>query len=190
MAKVKLNPILKTVRGQVGDLVFKRYGDRVILASKPDLTGREPSPAQAAHQERFKQAALYGRMMLADPETKALYETAAKSNGQPVFSLIVADFFNAPSINEVDVSRYSGAAGDVIAVWASDDFAVVEVQVSLSDDEGNLLENGSAVETVAGGWWHYTAATLVPVGTVVRITVTALDRPGSAATETTEVTTA
>lgn len=54
MAKVKLNPILEQVRGAVGDLVFKRYGDEVVLARKPDVEGREASAAQTAHRERFR----------------------------------------------------------------------------------------------------------------------------------------
>jgi len=54
MAKVKLNPILEQVRGQVGDLVFKRYGEEVVISRKPDLEGREPTPAQAAQRERSR----------------------------------------------------------------------------------------------------------------------------------------
>ncbi|MDP1624579.1 MAG: oligosaccharide flippase family protein [bacterium] len=34
MAKVKVNSILKQVRGKVGDLVFKRYGGEVIISQK------------------------------------------------------------------------------------------------------------------------------------------------------------
>ena len=45
MAKVKLNPVLEQLRGQVGDLVFKRYGDEVVISRKPDLEGIEPSEA-------------------------------------------------------------------------------------------------------------------------------------------------
>ena len=36
MAKVKFNPVLEQIRGQVGDLVFKHYGDEVIVGRKPD----------------------------------------------------------------------------------------------------------------------------------------------------------
>ncbi|MBI4672648.1 MAG: hypothetical protein HY741_13395 [Chloroflexi bacterium] len=92
MAKTKLNPILEQIRGQVGDLVFKRYQGETILARKPDLEGVEPTAAQLAHRERFRQAALYGKLVLADPETKTIYEQAAQERGQPVFSLTLADF--------------------------------------------------------------------------------------------------
>ncbi|MBC8333346.1 MAG: hypothetical protein H8E28_15300 [Anaerolineae bacterium] len=179
MAKVKLNPILEQVRGKVGDLVFKRYGEGVIISQKPDMTGREPSAAQLAAQERFKQAALYGKMVMADPETKALYDERAK----PVFSLTVADFFNAPSVDEVDLSGYSGAAGDEIVIMAHDDFDVTGVQVALTDGDGNAIESGAAVETPAdSGRWVYTATAEVETGTTVRIAVTAEDRPGGTGT--------
>jgi len=49
-------------------------------------------------------------MVLADPVTKAIYEAEAKAKGQPVFSLTIADFFNAPSVDEVDPSIDSGQA--------------------------------------------------------------------------------
>ena len=44
-------------------------------------------------------------MVMADAETKAVYEEAARAKGRPVFSLTVADFFHAPSVDEVDVSE-------------------------------------------------------------------------------------
>jgi len=179
MAKVKLNPILEQVQGQVGDLVFKRYGDEVIISRKPDLEGQEPTAAQLAQRERFRQATLYGKMVMADPETKALYVEAAKAKGQPVFSLTVADFFNAPSVDEIDFSAYGGAVGDEVVIMAHDDFEVTGVAVAITDTDGNALESGEAVETPAdSGRWVYTATVAVATGTTVRIVVTATDRPG------------
>jgi len=61
MARVKLNPILEGMRGQVGDLVFKRYGDGVIISrkalceeaaqDKPYLTLRENTERPATVTE-------------------------------------------------------------------------------------------------------------------------------------------
>jgi hypothetical protein len=183
MAKVKLNPILERVRGKVGDLVFKRYEDEVVITQKPDFEGVTPTAAQLAHRERFREAALYGRLVMADPETKALYAEAAKDKGQPVFSLMVADFFNAPSVDEVDLSLYTGAIGDTIVIRARDDFDVTGVTVRLTDDAGNAIEHGAAVEAPAdSGRWVYTATAAVATGTTVRVAVAATDRPGGAGT--------
>lgn len=183
MAKVKLNPILEQISGKIGDLVFRRYGDETIISQNPDRSGIVPSAAQLAARERFREAALYGKIVMADPETKALYTDAAKTKGQPVFSLTVADFFNAPAVNEVDLSAYSGAIGDEIIIIARDDFEVLDVAVNLSESDGSLIENGAAVETPAdSGRWIYTTTASVATGTTVRIAVTASDRPGGLGT--------
>jgi|SaaInl7_150m_RNA_FD_contig_31_2127879_length_980_multi_14_in_0_out_0_1 hypothetical protein len=183
MAKVKLNPILEQISGKVGDLVFRKYGDQTVLSQTPDVSNRDWTPAQLAHREQFRQAALYGKIVMADPETKALYADAAAAKGQPVFSLTVADFFNAPSVEEVDLAGYGGAVGDEIVIRASDDFEVVAVAVMLADDAGNPLESGPATETPAdSGRWIYTATAAVTTGTTVRIAVTANDRPGGIGT--------
>jgi hypothetical protein len=179
MAKVKLNPVLEQLRGQVGDLVFKRYGDEIVISRKPDLEGIEPSEAQLAQRERFRQAALYGKLALADPEAKALYTEAAKDGGKPVFALLVADFFNAPAVEEVDLSAYGGQVGDEIVILASDDFGVAGVDVDIADGGGNAVESGAATETPPdSGRWVYAAEAGVATGTTVRIAVTASDRPG------------
>ena len=98
MAKVKLNPVLEQMRGQIGDLVFKHYSGDVVVGRKPDRSGVQPTDAQLQHQERFRQAVLYGQLVMADPDKKALYAEAAKASGKPLFSLTIADFFNAPAV--------------------------------------------------------------------------------------------
>jgi hypothetical protein len=178
MAKVKLNPGLEQIRGQVGDLVFKHYGDEMIVGCKPDRTGIQPTEAQLEHQERFRQAVLYGRLVMADPDMRAAYEKAAKTKGKPLFSLTVADFFNAPVVDEVDLSNYSGAVGDTIMVRAHDDFKVSSLLVAISDNNGEI-ESGQAEETPpSGGRWVYTTTQAVAQGTTVRIAVMATDQPG------------
>ena len=55
MAKVKLNPVMEQMRGKIGDLVFKRYEDRVVVTRNPDRDGLIPSAVQSEQQERFRQ---------------------------------------------------------------------------------------------------------------------------------------
>ncbi len=179
MAKVKTNPIIEQVRGKIGNLVFRRYGDTTIVSSAPVQDKKNVSEAQAATRQRFREAALYGKMVMADAEKKVIYEEAAKATGKPVFCLTIADFFNAPAVDEVDMSGYTGKAGDLIRIRAHDDFDVVGVSVAIANSEGQSLESGEAVETPAkSGIWIYTATQAVATGTTVRIAVTATDRPG------------
>ncbi len=177
--------LIEQIRGQIGDLVFKRYGEGVVVARKADLTGQAPTEAQAAAREQFRQAALYGKLVMADPATKIIYDQAAKAKGQPVFSLTIADFFNAPSVDEVDLSAYAGRVGDTIVARAQDDFDVTAVKVAISQADGTAVEEGAATQTPPNsGRWLYTATATVPTGTSVRITVTATDRPGHAGSKT------
>lgn len=95
-----------------------------------------------------------------------LYEKAAHSSGKPLFSLTVADFFNAPAVDAVDLSAYSGATGNEIVIQAHDDFEVTSVNVSINDVNGEKIESGGAMETPAkSGRWVYTATTTVNQGT-------------------------
>lgn len=176
MANVKLNPILERIRGQVGDLVFKRYEDRTILSRKPEPSGQPATPAQAAHRERFRQATVYGRLALADPTTRTFYEGVAEDHHIPVFAQIIADFFRAPTIHEIDLSAYTGKVGDTIAVTATDNAEVARVEVTVSAADGTLVETGEAV--LDGGHWVYVATAAVAANTDVRIGVRAYDRPG------------
>ena len=106
MAKVKLSPALEAIHGHVGEMVFKRFAGHEIVGKMPDRTGIVPSANQLAQQDKFRLAALYGKAVLADPETKQVYQDAAARKGIPAFALTVADFLNAPAVDEIDLSAY------------------------------------------------------------------------------------
>jgi len=114
--------------------------------------------------------------VMADPTLKALYATVAKTKKKPIFSLMIADYFNAPTVTAVSLDNYTGAIGETIQVTAFDDFEVSEVTVSLADGD-TVLESGAAV--VENGRWTFTTTTSVTYGTMVTATATALDRPGN-----------
>lgn len=129
---------------------------------------------------RFSQAAAYGRMAMADPETAALYKTVAEEKDRPIFALLVADFFNAPVVDELDVSEYQGTISSPIYVRAHDDFSVQSVRVIITENGGTELELGEAtIEAGGTGRWKYTGKTTIPAGTSIRIQVMVKDRPGN-----------
>jgi hypothetical protein len=180
MAKVKLNPVIEQMRGGIGDLVFKRYQGDVIVSRKADMSDVEPSAAQAAQRERFRQAAQYGKLACGDPLSRALYARAAAEKGLPLFSLAVADFFHAPEVVSIDLTGYDGKAGATIGVLAQDDLAVKEVLVTIRLADGSELENGPAVETSPGsGRWTYTAKSALRTLTDVQVTARVTDYPGN-----------
>jgi hypothetical protein len=184
MAKVKLNPALVAIHGKVGDLVFKTYNHGEIVSKMPDRTGIVPTVNQIAQQDKFRLAALYGKSVMADPDTKQIYDDAAARKGIAVFALTVADFLNPPVIDEVDLASYTGKIGDKIQIRATDDVEVKGVAVAIRDQGGTVLEQGAATWTAATATWSYTATTNLTQGQSVSIEVSATDMPGHKASKT------
>lgn len=189
MAKAKRNPVLRGISGSVGELLFRQVGDETIMGMKPDRSHLVASEAQLAHQQRFREAAQYGKRALANPEKQAVYAAAARERHQPIFSLVVADFFNEPVVDHVDTSGYTGQAGQVIGVQAQDDVLVQAVSVTLTDGNGVVLEAGAAqVDPEDNGYWTYTTTASANGAALVRIGAAATDMPGHVGQAEVEVT--
>jgi hypothetical protein len=186
MAKVKLNPTFERIQGKIGDLVYRRYEGEEVVGRMPDRTGIVPTANQLAQMEKFRLAALYGKAVLADPDTRTIYEDAAKGKGVPLFALTVGDFLNAPAVDEIDLSAYTGKADEVIKVRASDDVEVKGVSVTIRAQGGAVLEEGPAVWSPNIASWTYTTTTNLVQGNPVTIEVSATDRPGHKTTKTQE----
>jgi hypothetical protein len=184
MAKVKLAPAVEAIHGHVGTMLFKRWEQQEIVGKMPDRTGIVPTANQAAQQDKFRLAAVYGKSAMADPVTKQLYADAADSRGVPVFALMVADFLNAPAVDEIDLSGYTGKAAEPIRVRASDDLEVTAVSVVIRAQSGEVLERGAAIKGADGLTWTYTTTTALQAGQAVSIEVTATDKPGNTSTRT------
>lgn len=183
MTKVFLQPGLRGLSGAMGDWVYQMRNGKTILGMKP-INSKEPSQAQVTHRERFKQATLYGKLVMADPALHAFYTQAAAQKDVPIFALCVADFFHTPTINEVDTSDYNGHEGSPIHITALDDVGVVSVRVTITDNNGIVLESGNAIETSSGsGRWSYITTTFIGPDFPVNINVVAMDRPGGTAVQ-------
>jgi hypothetical protein len=155
---------------------------KTVVSRKPAQGNRLPTTGQLSHRARFRNAAAYGRFVTADAELRQVYDEAAKRKDMPVFALIVADYMRAPSLGNVDVAGYNGNPGESIHIIANDDFGVVSVHVSITDMQGNPIENGNAAQTTDGmGRWVYT--TKASTSADVTIQVVATDRPGGTAVQ-------
>ena len=182
MAKGK-NILLHGFSGKIGDiLVIKQVGDKIILAQAPKKTDKEPTKAQKAHRLKFQEAIIYAKAVLKDEGEKAEYQeksTISKSE----YNVAVADFMKAPDIDEIDITNYTGKVGDTIRVRAIDDFKVVQVQISIINADGTILEEGNAVLQDNGLDWIYTATQQNDNLDGDKIIVRASDKPGNITTE-------
>ena len=181
MAKSKNNVLTHGLSGKIGGLMVFRQLDGQTVVSAPPKQGKSPSVKQKAQRRRFQEAIFYAKEAMATPELAELYATGSKKGKKP-YNVAVADFLNAPDIDEVDLSAYHGAAGDTIKVNASDDFAVKSVTVKIVNALGETVEEGEAVHKI-GSMWIYTAITEINNLANSKIIVSAADIPGNVTRE-------
>ncbi|MBW8522890.1 hypothetical protein K0U91_15375 [Chryseobacterium chendengshani] len=179
MAESKNNIVTHGLSGKVRDLlVFSQRNGKTIVSKVPRERTGEASEKQQAHRLKFQKAILYAKSVLADPDKKELYEGMSdKSEGKTTFNVAVADLLNAPDIETVDLSAYTGNPGDTIRVTVTDDFGVTGVMVKIENSDGSLVEEGSAV--MQGAEWIYIATVQNTDLTEDKITVTATDLPAN-----------
>jgi len=177
MARQTNNVVTYGLHGKIGDLLVFRQRNGKTFVSKVPKMPTTSSKKQKEHRKRFQQAVLYAKSAIANPETKALYEQGAKE-GQRSFNVAVADFFNAPDIEHVDLSGYTGKVGDVIRILASDDLIVKAVSICITNADGSIVEEGDALPG-AGHEWTYVATQPNDSLAGDKIVITASDLPGN-----------
>lgn len=183
MAKSKNNVVTHGLSGRIGDLlVFRQRGGKTIVSKMPQHSAKE-SDNQKKHRKRFQQAVLYAKVAIVSPENGEQYKTSSAKKGKTAFNVAVADFFNAPDIEQVDMSGYTGHPGDMIHIRVTDDFKVETVFLRISNADGSLVEEGNAVPDPSGYLWTYTAVASNDNLSGDKILVTASDMPGNISME-------
>ena len=175
MAKVRNNIVIRGLSGSFGEQMVIRIdkAGRTIVCNKPEYDeNREFTPAQLAHQQKFREAVVYAK----DAKAQPIY--VAKAEGTPMqpYNVALADFLHAPEVKEIDLSAWTGASGQQIRIRAMDDVQVTQVTVVITDEDDVVLEQGAAVEE-DGGWWTYTTTTLIGE-TTPKVIVSVKDLPG------------
>lgn len=157
MAESKNNMVVHGFSGKLGDmLVFRQKAGKTFAAKAPASPLGPGTEGQQNVRERFQRAVLYGKLVTGDPATKEAYKAAAPA-GQSAYNVAIADFFQAPDINKIDVSAYTGSPGQPIKVTVTDDFKVKAVRIAIHNEDGTLVEQGDAVMEANQLEWTYTS---------------------------------
>ncbi len=83
---------VKAIRGRLGDVVYKTYGDKIITTRVPCFDGYVPTAAQRQRREKTRAATAYAQAVYADSSARAVYFAAATQMGRQPFRLAVSDF--------------------------------------------------------------------------------------------------
>ena len=78
MAVARLNVALESIRGKIGDLVFRHFPDKIVINRAYDYSKRQRSARQKASSARFCKARLYADAKVRDPQQKAMIMRRAK----------------------------------------------------------------------------------------------------------------
>ncbi len=178
MAKSKNNVVTHGLSGTIGDmLIFRQKGGKTIVATKSEKPRKLPE-IQKEQMRRFQHAALYAKAAQVSEEYKS-----AATKEKTAYIIAVADFLKAPSIEQVDLSAYTGQPGNTIRIRVIDDFAVKTVIVRITNGDGSLVEEGEAHPDAINFEWIYTATASNSSLDGDKIEIFASDTPGNVTQE-------
>ena len=154
MAIIDQNIVTMGLRGRVGNLIFRSWGDKSVVSAAPSNHNRKWSQAQTENRKRFRDAMIYARMALKDPVKQKYYRSKVKGMQTP-WNAAVADYMKKPVIHETDISHYQGNKKDVIKVKAKDNFRITAVIVTILTAQGITVETGMATRSSGNTEWVY-----------------------------------
>ncbi|MCK9422206.1 MAG: hypothetical protein M0Q38_06380 [Bacteroidales bacterium] len=177
MSKTTNNSLTKSYGGKFGkDFVLRTRDDVSIMAKPPKKSLKEPAESQMAIRYKFKTATRWAKQALQDPDLLAFYQSKANGMKTP-YAIAVGDYMTSPIVKEIDASGYNGIIGDRIRIAAIDKVKVKSVTVTLTGNDGSMIESAPCVESLEANAWYFTATVAVPDLTGVKITAVAHDIP-------------
>ena len=183
MAKVANNIFVRGLTGTIGDqfVIRKTRSGKTIVANIPSFDeNREFTETQKEHQEAFRQATTYAKFA----KNEEVYINKAKGTGATAYNMAVADWFLVPQVLDIDISDWTGQAGEIIRVKAKDDTKVTSVHLIFRNSD-IIVEEGDAVQSETDGLlWTYTTQTVVPNVSPLFLAATAKDLPGNIGADT------
>lgn len=180
MAVNKQNVAVEGSSGRFGkNMVFRQRGGVTIVSKNPVLKDDYvPTEDQMAQRFAFMEAVMYAKGAIKNPTLKAAYQAKAKPN-QSAFNVAFKDYTTAPILHSINYSNYTGAIGGTISCRITDVLAVVAVKVSLYATDGELIEEGMAVQSEFKLDWVYTATVAHTPVLGTHIVVTMTDTPAN-----------
>ena len=150
---------------------------QVLLAEQMEVYFR--SEKQEIVQQRFLEAVQYSKQQMADEESREMHESAVPDKGRSARLVAMTDYLSVPKLRDIDTSGYLGNVGNTIQIWATDDFMVTGVKVTVKDKSGKVIEAGEAEPDGKVNIWKYKATVSNPSLKGTTIQATAFDRPGN-----------
>jgi hypothetical protein len=180
MAVSKNNPITHGASGMIGGtVVFRTWNGKTFMYNRPRKPTKQ-SEIQKENRLKFKMAASYAKRMMNDPVKKEEYKQLAQKMNLPnAYTAAITEYMRNPEIREVNLEGYSGKEREEIKVKATKKgFEIEVVEVIISDEKGNVVEQGKAIKAADDDWSYKTVRTVDGTATL-KILVRARSRAGN-----------
>ena len=155
MAIVQNDVVLRGLSGKIGgELVLhqQRNGQYAIRTRHVDAHQLGYAKSPDRYHLRLHEALLCPPTASCVPNT----DTTESRHGS-IREAIQVDVIHPPEIHSIDVSAYTGQAGETISIEASDDNKVASLGVLIMTSDGTLIENGAATISDQNPYiWKYT----------------------------------
>ncbi|MGA3012603.1 MAG: hypothetical protein ABSD71_01080 [Bacteroidales bacterium] len=172
------NLITREYSGRVGDVVFKNYHGKSVMAKRPDCSKVIKTAKQVEHMNEFARAVKYGQYVIKNQELSKYYRK--KRPDLSPYHAAISDYRSRPVIERIDVSGYQGLPGNVVTVSVWDKWNIEGVDIVIFNALGEVIDCGAAVPRQFSGntEWDYKATVENIDYKSSRILVRAKDRPG------------
>lgn len=178
MSKSENNVITRGATGTFGkQVVFSQRFGETIMSIPPGKRNYPPTANQQETRDRFKMANDYAKAVHTDEVLNAVYKAAARP-GLSAYNIAMSDAFKIPQIKGINSSMYTGNPGDIISIHAIDNFKVQSVDVTILNQDNEVLEKGKAIKDPDNDYWTYTT---VAAEKGSRLVVQVTDLPGNEA---------
>ena len=173
------NVITRNYSGRVGDIVFRNYNGKSVMAKRPDCSKVIKTERQMGSMNKFAKGVKFGQFAKDNPKLCEDYNK--KRPDLSPYHAAISDFMTTPVIERVDVSEYQGHPGNVVTVSAWDKWNIEGVGVVIFNALGEVIEFGEAVPGEFSGntEWDYTATVENVDYQGGRVEIRVTDRPGN-----------
>lgn len=181
MGVVDENIITKGFRGKYNeDLVFRRM-DKQTIFSRRSVSRKPPTAGQVEARNRFSRSSYYASSAIAHPQRELDYKVMAEKLGlKSAYVAAMTDYLTQPEITSVFTDEYNGNVGELITIIAKVPFKIIDMDVSILNAAGEVIENGKAVVNLAK--WRYVITTANPQVRGSKVVLNARDRQGKIST--------
>ena len=94
--------LFDSIRGRLGkQFVFKKYGDKIVISTRPKKYKRTVSPIKALNQQRFKNAVQFASSVLSNKDQRALYSKRLRHR-QRLYNFLISEFCRLDPDNKLD----------------------------------------------------------------------------------------